>query len=181
MARDIAADVHNNIQKWNGYHIKGASIVKDIAGILSGQPRKLTSDVERLTIELRSIVDNLQIFSKAMSFLGNQMTALVNLHRNGTPLFISLTVEQLADIVNRISLAYKGELKVRLLFFPNVYLWFLILQRKEYILENIAFSRDKHELMFHASCWTYQEYIEKYQVQQKLEILLVETGHRKIT
>lgn len=112
VARDIAADVHNNIQKWNGYHVKGASVVKNIAKILSDQPRKLTSDVEKLTIELRSIVDNLQIFSKALDFLANQMTALVNLHRDGTPVFISLTVEQLSDIVHRISEAYKGELKV---------------------------------------------------------------------
>lgn len=73
--------------------------------------------MERLTIELRSVVDNLQIFSKALDFLANQMTALVNLHRDGTPLFISLSVEQLSDIVNKISLAYRGELKVRNVFF----------------------------------------------------------------
>lgn len=112
VVRDIAADVHNNIQKWNGYHIKGASIVKDIAKNLSDEPRKLTSDVEKLTIELRSIVDNLKIFSNALDFLANQMTALINLHKDNAPLFISMSVGQICDIVHRISEAYKGELRV---------------------------------------------------------------------
>lgn len=53
-------------------------------------------------------------------------------------------------------------------------------QRKEYILENIAFSRDKDELMFYACCWTYQEFISKHKVNFQLERLLIETGHRKI-
>lgn len=88
--------------------------MKDIANILSNQPRKLTPEVEKLTIELRSVVDNLHIFSKALDFLGNQMTALVSLHKDDTPLFISLNIEQLSDIVHRISEAYRGELKVRI-------------------------------------------------------------------
>lgn len=113
MAQDIAADVHNNIQKWNSYHVKGAGIVKEIGKLLCDNPRKLTPEVEKLTIELRSVVDNLQIFSKALDFLANQMTALVNLHKTPTPLFISWSVEQLSDTVHRISEAYRGEIKVR--------------------------------------------------------------------
>lgn len=116
MAQDVAADVHNNIQKWNNYHVKGAGIVKEIGKLLSDSPRKLTPEVERLTIELRSVVDNLQIFSKALDFLANQMTALVNLHKKPTPLFISWSVEQLSDTVHRIAEAYRGEIKVRRLF-----------------------------------------------------------------
>lgn len=44
------------------------------------------------------------------------MTALVNLHKEQDPLFISLTVEQLSDIVHKIAEAYRGELKVSRFF-----------------------------------------------------------------
>lgn len=113
VARDIAADVHNNIQKWNTYHVKGAGVVKEIGKILCDNPRKLTPEVERLTIELRSVVDSLQIFAKALDFLANQMTALINLHKGPEPLFISLSMEQLSDIVHSIADAYRGEFNVR--------------------------------------------------------------------
>lgn len=46
------------------------------------------------------------------------------------------------------------------------------------VLENIAHSRNKDELMFFAASWTLQPYITKT-VNLKLEALLLETGHRQ--
>lgn len=45
------------------------------------------------------------------------------------------------------------------------------------VLENIAHSRNKDELMFLAASWCLQPYITK-DVNLKLETLLVESGHR---
>lgn len=44
------------------------------------------------------------------------------------------------------------------------------------VLENIAHSRNKDELMFFAASWTLQPYITR-NINLKLEALLVETGH----
>lgn len=44
------------------------------------------------------------------------------------------------------------------------------------VLENIAHSRNKNDLMFFAASWSHQPHITK-DVNLKLEGLLVETGH----
>lgn len=67
-----------------------------------------------------------------------------------------------------------------LLLIKHILLSFSFFQRKEYVLENIAFSSNKNEVMFHAGCWTYQDCILKHCTNMKLETLLTETGHRKI-
>lgn len=113
MARDVAADVHNNIQNWNGCHVKGANIVMEIGKILGDCLGELNPEVEKLTVELRSIVDNLQIFMNALEFLAGQMKALVDLQKQDKqPLFISLSVEQMSEIVSGIAEAYRLEFKV---------------------------------------------------------------------
>lgn len=49
---------------------------------------------------------------------------------------------------------------------------------KEFVLENIAHSKSKNDAMFFAALWTYQSKITD-QINTKLEILLLESGHRK--
>lgn len=112
VARDIAADVYNNIQKWNDYHIKGANVIKEIGLTLSDSPKNFTPALESNTNKLHDIVQNLRVFSNALEFLANQMTALVKLRKDNAPLFISLTVDVLADIAHHIAEAYKAEFKV---------------------------------------------------------------------
>lgn len=113
VARDIAADVYNNIQKWNDYHIKGANIIKEIGLLLADNPRNFSPALEAHTTKLTDVVQNLKVFSNALEFLANQMTALVKLRKDNVPLFISLTANALADIVHHIADAYKAEFKVR--------------------------------------------------------------------
>lgn len=45
------------------------------------------------------------------------------------------------------------------------------------VLENIAHSRNKDELMFFAASWTLQPYITR-NITLNLQALLVETGHQ---
>lgn len=48
------------------------------------------------------------------------------------------------------------------------------------MLENIAHSKNKNEVMFYAISWTHQQNITN-EIDLKLETLLTETGHRKVT
>lgn len=112
VARDIAADVYNNIQKWNDCHIMGANVVKEIAGMVASKPGNLSAELEKLADELYSIVQNLKIYANALQFLATQMSAVVKLRKDNIPVFISLSAEQLRDIVQEIAEAYKEEFKV---------------------------------------------------------------------
>ncbi|XP_017776769.1 PREDICTED: cyclin-dependent kinase 2-interacting protein-like [Nicrophorus vespilloides] len=163
VARDIAADLYNNIQKWNEQHLTGSKVVQNIATVKADSEVLYPEDLEEQMKMLFDIVQNLSIYSNALVFLSSQMQALVKLHKEKTPLFISLTVEQLADLVKSISDAYKTEFVA-----------------KQYILENIAHSKSKQEIMFFASSWNYQRNITN-NIHLKLETILTETGHRKIT
>lgn len=163
VARDVAADVHNNIQKWNDQHNIGARLVKNIVSIKADSPDTLPPQLEPVLKDLYDVVQNLSIYSKALEFLASQMTALYALQKQPSPVFISLNTGQLADLVANISAAYKAEFSV-----------------KEYVLENIANSATKHEAMFHAARWTHQQHITT-NIKLKVETLLTETGHRKIT
>lgn len=183
VARDIAADVYNNIQKWNDYHIKGANVIKEIGLLLSDNPKNFSPALETHTNKLHDIVQNLRVFSNALEFLANQMTALVKLLKRQCTTFHFINSRCLGRYCPSYSRGLQNRIQSKLMYYFHncIQVLTIYLQRKEYVLENIAFSKDKSEIMFHASCWTYQENILKYQVNLKLETLLVETGHRKIT
>lgn len=112
VAKDIAADVHNNIQKWNEKHVIGAQIIKKISILKSNSIQLLPTGLDILIQELCDIVQNLTIYSNALVFLSSQMKALVKLHKQKTPLFISMDIDKLHELVEEISNAYKTELKV---------------------------------------------------------------------
>lgn len=112
VARDIAADVYNNIQKWNDCHITGSKITRDIVQLKSNSETTYPEGLENFTTDLHEIVQKLSGISGALEFLASQMMSLVKLHKKITPLFISLNNEQLASIVQTIAEAYKAEFKV---------------------------------------------------------------------
>ncbi|KAF2880899.1 hypothetical protein ILUMI_25275 [Ignelater luminosus] len=164
VAKDIASDVYSNIQNWNENHIKGANITKSIAQLKTNNSKAVHPDgLESLTNALYEVVQKLTGIAKALEFLASQMNALVKVHKKPTPLFLSLSNNQLAALVENIAEAYQSELKI-----------------KEHVLENIAHTKDDSELMFYAVSWTHQKNITN-DINLKLETLLTETGHRKIT
>lgn len=151
VARDIAADVYNNIQKWNDYHIKGANVIKEIGQLLSEDPRNLSPALETNTNKLHDIVQNLKIFSDALEFLATQMTALVKLRKDNVPLFISLPADALADIVHHIAEAYKAEFKVNSVIFyqlQNFQLSLSVFSARSMFLKTLHFPRIKMKSCF---------------------------------
>lgn len=112
VAKDIAADVYNNIQKWNDLHIQGAQTVKEIAGQITSNQMKLTPEIENLTEQLHDVLQNLRIYANALEFLASQMKAVAMLREENTPSFLSLSANSLADIVKQIADAYREEFKV---------------------------------------------------------------------
>ncbi|KRT79142.1 hypothetical protein AMK59_6621 [Oryctes borbonicus] len=162
VAKDIAADVYNSIQKWNDSHIQGASVVKQIINLKCNNKERYPNGLEELINELDEVVHRLSLHGSSISFLSNQISSLSRLHKEQIPLFISLTALELSNLVDNIAKAYKSELMV-----------------KRYILENIGHSRNENEAMFHGACWVYQQYITN-KINLQLEVLLTETGHRQI-
>lgn len=121
VAKDIAADVHNNVQKWNEKHVSGAQLLKKICVLKSNntQPQQYPTGLEPLINELCDCVQNLSIYANALIFLTSQMKTLVKLHKQKTPLFISMDVDKISDLVQEISNAYRMELKVFFIFNIN--------------------------------------------------------------
>jgi hypothetical protein len=163
VVRDLVADVYNNIQWWNDLHIKGATVVKEIASLKSNNPKDFSSSLEQLTNELYTLVQSLKQFKDGLLVYTTQIMASVKLQKDPEPLFISLDMSAVARLVEEIAKAYEAEFSV-----------------KEFVLENIAHSKNKDEAMFLAALWTYQYKISD-RIGLKLEALLVETGHRRVT
>ncbi|CAH1163804.1 unnamed protein product [Phaedon cochleariae] len=161
IAKDIVADLYNAIQKWNDSHIRGAQCVKQIA-ILKSDNRELTTQLEDYLNSLYIIVQNLRCLEEQFALFKSQIRALEKIEKKSENIFLSLNVLGLAKLIESIVDAYREEFKV-----------------KEVILENIAHSKNKHEVMFYATCWTLQANITS-DTNFKLELILLETGHLKI-
>lgn len=112
VAKDIAADVHNNIQKWNEKHVSGAQIIKKISVLKCNSTQQFPNGLETLIGELFDVLQNLNIYANALTFLSSQMKALTKLHKQKEPLFISMNIDRMSNLVEEISAAYKTELKV---------------------------------------------------------------------
>ena len=110
--RDLAADVYNNIQMWNDLHIKGASVVKEIASIKADNPKDFPGNLECLINELYGLVQSLRPYKDSLVTFTAQMRALEKLQRNPEPLFLSLDIHSLTNLVEKISEAYEAEFNV---------------------------------------------------------------------
>lgn len=112
VARDLAADLYNNIQKWNDFHIKGAHVVKQIAILKSEEPSKFSSQLEEFTTDLYRLVEGISICNNNFEALKSQFTALAKLQKEQQPIFISYDGEGLASLCHYICNAYLEEFKV---------------------------------------------------------------------
>lgn len=72
--------------------------------------------LESLASTLSEVVQKLSGAAKALEFLASQMNALVKVHKKPTPLFLSLSNNQLAALVENIAEAYQSELKVLVVY-----------------------------------------------------------------
>lgn len=111
VAKDIAADIYNTIQKWNDSHIQGAAIVKKIINLKYDRGRKYTEDLEKFIEELEEIVHRLSLQANSLTFLSKQISSLSRLHHQHR-LFITLSATELSNSVDAVAKAYQLELKV---------------------------------------------------------------------
>jgi hypothetical protein len=112
VVRDLVADVYNNIQWWNDLHIKGATVVKEIASLKSNNPKDFCSGLEQLTNELYTLVQSLKQFKDGLLVYTTQIMASVKLQKDPEPLFISLDMSAVARLVEEIAKAYEAEFSV---------------------------------------------------------------------
>ncbi|XP_050301237.1 cyclin-dependent kinase 2-interacting protein-like [Anthonomus grandis grandis] len=160
--RDIIADLYNNIQRWNSLHIKGCSIVKEIASVKADTPKTYSTRLEECITSLYAVVEGLKINNDVFSKLVTQVYAFGRLPNIDDTVFFSLSASNIAERCVEVCEAYKKEF-----------------QAKQYILENIAYTRTTNDVMFLAAYWTHQLNITD-KVNFVLKSLLVESGHRPV-
>lgn len=110
--RDIAADIYNNIQKWNALHIKGATLVKEIALLKCDSRNVYPSGLEIMSTSLMEVIEAQRIILENLKTSSNQLENLQKLHKSCTPLFISWSLERTAVIGEKIFEAYNKEFEV---------------------------------------------------------------------
>ncbi|XP_056645714.1 cyclin-dependent kinase 2-interacting protein-like [Diorhabda sublineata] len=159
--RDIVADIYNNIQNWNNYHIKGSQAIKRIILLKSENINKYSNELEDAINDLYVITKHLNTCKEKLEIYKEQILALSKTEKRVDPVFISLTVEDMVTLIETVVASYSEESKV-----------------KNMVLEHTAHVRNADEAMFFAASWTLQPYITN-DINLKMETLLVETGHRK--
>lgn len=162
VTKDAIADFYNTIQKWNDLHIKGSKIVKEIASIRSNN-FKYSDELFTLSNSLYFILEDLILCIKTLTNIESQIISVEKLVESNTKLFFTLTVSNIIKLMEKIRNAYEKEYEV-----------------KKVITEKIAHSNNEDEVMFLAAYWTYQINITP-EILQSIEILLIDSGHRKIS
>lgn len=161
--KDTTADVFNNIQKWNNQHITGCEIVTEVALLKIEVNDKFSETIDQLLAKLYDIVESLTIYSINLCNLAKQMRKLLKINTSESPVFLSLNLTQLVELIEDISAAYQAEIKA-----------------KQHTLQNIGFAKNKSEITFYEVTWIHQRFITD-NIRLKLEVLITETGHRQIT
>ncbi|CAH1975406.1 unnamed protein product [Acanthoscelides obtectus] len=162
VVRDLAADLYNNVQKWNNLHIRGAQLCKQIAICKTDKPFEYSPELETLTNNLYECVDELTPIKETFEMIIKQAEAMKKLQKTPEPVFFGHKMEGLVEMVHYVANAYVAEYSV-----------------KQTVLENIAHTQSKDEVMFFATFWTLQTNVDD-RVTLKLESLLTETCHRTI-
>ncbi|XP_074042329.1 uncharacterized protein isoform X2 [Leptinotarsa decemlineata] len=111
IARDIAADIYNTIQRWNTLHISGAQFVKMIAVEKAVDPKKYSPALEELTTNLYEVVQNLKSIEGQFRIFKTQIRALEKVDKNSETLFLSLNMDGIANLIENIVDAYLEEFK----------------------------------------------------------------------
>lgn len=111
-ARDLSADLYNNIQRWNDNHIQGSKIIKSIAWEKVAAHEMYPKNIEPYTTAVHEIVKKLQDIVAELEVIRNEMSYLPQLYKTARPLFLSLTTEQIVQLSNEIVDAYLEELQV---------------------------------------------------------------------
>ena len=119
LIRDLVADVYNTIQKWNDCHIQGSNLAKQILNYVANNKIKLTDELDCLMRQLEDTFLQISAHENMLQSFPSQLNSVNKLHGSIEPIFISLSLRQLSNLVQEISSAYKRELQVRLMLNCN--------------------------------------------------------------
>ncbi|KAK3792274.1 hypothetical protein RRG08_007353 [Elysia crispata] len=177
--KDLAADFHNCIMKWEILNSKGMEIVTKIANIkiekvyaqegedeekLSNLPQELNPLCESLA----EIIESMAVLESKLSYKAKNAEALVALEQfhpdgNNSPplLFLTMTLKDVSRVTKEIHSDFCKEL-----------------QLKRTLLCKVAHAASREESEALAACWLHQPYIRP-QCYDLVQALLKETGHVK--
>ncbi|KAL0129780.1 hypothetical protein PUN28_001796 [Cardiocondyla obscurior] len=158
LVRDLAADIHANIQQWNNLHLQGVDCLKDITQ--EKQDKNYSETLQDLCDKLENICDTLDGIVENLEKIKNQLITVSALHTTADKLFITWPITKFGEVAETIHKAYHMETK---------------LKRK--LFENVAHNYTESWKMLHLAAWVYQPLITE-DLTILLESLLTETGHR---
>ncbi|XP_076640259.1 cyclin-dependent kinase 2-interacting protein-like [Colletes latitarsis] len=156
--RDLAADIHANIQQWNETHLQGVSLLKDIT--LEKQDESYSQTLQELCDNLEHVCDTLETIVENLAKIAHHMKITVSLEKNMDKLFTTWPVATFGQVAELIYNAYSQEIKV-----------------KRKILEDVAHYYTESWKMLFLATWVHQPLLP-LNLTTVLEALLIETGHR---
>ncbi|XP_034190161.1 cyclin-dependent kinase 2-interacting protein-like isoform X1 [Osmia lignaria lignaria] len=156
--RDLAADIHGNIQNWNTFHLQGVTLLKNISQLK--QDESYSQTLQELCDKLEDVCDALDNTVKSLGDIAYQIKVTASLETHKDKLFVTwpnIKFEQVAELIYN---TYFQEAKI-----------------KRKILEDVAHYYTESWKMLFLATWVHQSLIPE-NLTISLESLLIETGHR---
>ncbi|KAK7103726.1 cyclin-dependent kinase 2-interacting protein-like [Littorina saxatilis] len=182
--KDMAADVHNTLEKWESFNAKGSSILSDIVntrleyiyqqsseeGEEGGDKNK--SDIVSLSSKLDPKCDALHQVCQSMEGAVTKLASLASTarglhslcqHRDEADdiLGVTWTIHNFVEAFKALHSMYAKELHL-----------------KTEIAKTVALAETRESLMFYSAAWMHQPYIDS---QMMVKAVLMETGHQPVT
>ncbi|GFO00879.1 cyclin-dependent kinase 2-interacting protein-like [Plakobranchus ocellatus] len=173
--KDLAADFHNYIMKWEALNAQGMDIVTKIANIKiekvfdvqedGSTTSALPNELNPLCESLSEVVESMSNLESKLSNKAKNAEALVALEKfqpggdKSLVLFGTMTLKDVADTTREIHRDFHKEL-----------------QLKRCLLRQVAHTSNREETEALAACWLHQPYIRP-QCHDLLHALLKDTGH----
>lgn len=156
--RDLAADIHANIQQWNSVHLKGLSLLKSITQ--EKQDESYSQILQELCNQLEDVCDTLDNIAKNLGQIAHQMKVTTSLHKSTERLFTTWPATKFGDVAELIYNAYNEGAEI-----------------KRKVLEDVAHYHTESWKMLCLATWVHQPSLPE-NLTISLESLLLETGHR---
>ncbi|XP_053594766.1 cyclin-dependent kinase 2-interacting protein [Microplitis demolitor] len=156
--KDLAADIHRDIQTWNGIHLHGLSIIKSITAIKTDD--SFSEEILELCDQLEKDIELLDGVVVRLNRALSQIKTVSLIHNSNDKLFKTWSTKKFEKAVEQIYEAYREEAGF-----------------KRSILENVAHGYTDSWKMLHLAAWVHQPMLP-HNLNTTLESLLIETGHR---
>lgn len=157
--RDLAADIHANIQQWNRLHLQGMIYLKNITQ--EKRDSSYSEILQQTCDKLEDVCDDLDGVVRNLDGIRHRLKTITALQKASDKLFLTWPTTKFGEIAETIYKTYYEEAK---------------LKRK--ILENVAHGYTESWKMLHLAAWGHQPLLSE-NLTTLLESLLTETGHRE--